>query len=285
MVRPIAFEDRDILVNLLCEGFSRPRDFWIAGLRNIEHLGGNAETGVPLGYVISDKDTPVGVVLTPASFRSVPSGGRGLVVNISSWYIAPEFRWRGAAMLRSILRTHDAMFTDLTPTPEVRKINAVMGFEPINQGVMLTMLPAASAGGSGGAAVRELDERSAVGLPAATAEMLLRHKAIGCLPVLIETNAGRLVAMFRLGRIKGMPAARMVYCDSNAALADHLPVVARFLMTRGMLAMISDDTGQRARFGQVRRPFGLKFAKPGAGLTIDRDRIDQAWSELCCFAL
>lgn len=284
VVRPIHNDERTILVDLLCEGFKKPRSFWSDGLERIVRLGGNAVAGVPLGYVLSDNGQPVGVVLTPASVRLTPAGAQATVVNLSSWYVAPRHRWRAPVMLQSILRAHDAMFTDLTATPEVRKINEALGFETVNRGLIVTPLPAVALARSGGATVRELDARAALELPADIGPFLLRHKDIGCLPAVIETPNRLLPLLFRSTWRKGLPMAHLLYCESNSALAEYLPAVARFLVARGMVIMVGDDRGQRLRLGQVRRPYGLKLARPGGGLSVAPDRVDYAGSELCCLA-
>jgi hypothetical protein len=293
VLMPVTGENQEVMLALLCKGFDRPREFWTAGIERIRKLGGNAATGVPLGYLELEKDRAVGVILTPACVRNDPQGTSGVIVNLSSWYVAPEHRWRASIMLQSVLRKHAATYTDLTPTIEVRKMLPAFGFKPINRGLVITPLPAAAAGTAAGARVREIDERSAAGLPDSVGALLMRHKEIGCLPLLLEAKGGQqTVLMIRPARRHGMPVARLIYCDSNAALRGGLPAVARFLLSRGMLVMIGDDiganggddAGQRLRFGQFRYASGLKFARLGEGATLDPDRIDHTDSELCCLA-
>jgi hypothetical protein len=267
---------------MLCSGFAQPRAFWAAGLANVDRLGGNTAAGVPIGYFITDKDRPVGVVLTLASQRRRPDGAVVPLINLSSWYIAPEHRWRGPVMLRAILRHHSAMFTDLSPTPEVRAINTTFGFEPINRGLVITPLPAFAAGSAAGARVRDLDAATADRLPDGTGDLLMRHSDVGCFAAVLESPVGEVPLLFKPRRVKGLPVVTVVYCGSNAALAAHLPAVARYLLGRRNLLMIADDTGQPLRLGQIRQARGLKFAKPGGGLAIVPDRIDHAGSELCC---
>ena len=61
---PVTGENQEVMLALLCKGFDRPREFWTAGIERIRKLGGNAATGVPLGYLELEKDRAVGVILT-----------------------------------------------------------------------------------------------------------------------------------------------------------------------------------------------------------------------------
>jgi hypothetical protein len=282
VIVPVSSDNQDVVLDLLCEGFDRPRSFWLDGLARVGQLGDNVASRVPLGYVLSGKDRPVGVVLTLAS-QSVMACRPALVINLSSWYVQRAHRWRAPAMLRAVLKAHDAVFTDLTPSEEVRKLNATVGFKPINSGQVITALPILTVTASRGATVRDFDAHDVSAVSPEVASLLRRHQEIGCLPALLETRTGCHPLMFRRRTIRGVSAVQLVFCDSNAALVDNLTAVARYLLAKGVAVMIGDDTGQRLRLGQVRRRGGLKFARAPAGTSIAPDRIDYSSSELCCF--
>lgn len=241
----------------------------------------NAAAGVPLGYLMTDGERrPTGVMLTPASTRKAPDGDRATVVNLSSWYIEPAQRWRAPLMLQTILRKHDAMFTDLTPTEEVRKILPSFGFKPVNQGVMITPVPLFAARPASGATVHDPNPADMQILPEDLRNLLEAHRGLGCLVGMLKTRNGTFPLMFRPRQLKGLPAAKLIYCDRLSELHDHLPAVARFLVRHKILTLIYDDLGQKKRAGQIIRIRGLKFAKPGAGLAPQHGRIDHVGSEL-----
>ncbi len=285
MIEPIHYTDRHVLLDILNRGFRRPESYWSDGLARIQLLGGNAVAGVPLGYIMVVKGRNVGVVLTPASVRLTSAGTRGNVINLSSWYVDPEYRWRAPLMLKSVLQAHDALFTDLTPTPEVYRINVALGFQPISQGLIVTPLPLASVGVTKRVRVRDLDAGTAADLPDGIGPFLVDHKKLDCIPAAIETPDGLFGLMFRRVSTKMFPCVELVYCQSTAVLAAQLTSVARYLRTKGLFTLIADDTGQELRLSQYRRRHGARLARVGGGLSLDRGRLDYAGSELCCLPI
>lgn len=281
VIRAIEPGDLATAKSLLIEGFPNRRpSTWDVYFERMQSLGGNASLGVPMGYLLMQGDAAVGLILTPATQRANAAGKSGLIVNLSSWYIRPNHRWRGVQMMKSILARHDAMFTDLTPTVEVQKLLPVLGFEPINSGVVVTPLPVAAALSSGGATVRAPGARDWNGLDHGLRELFLAHTGIGCLSTVLKCATGEVQLLFRPRRFKGVPAAKLVYCDDLETFNTHLPSVARYLLGQGIVLLIHDDHGLPNRAFSMARPRGLKFAKPGGGLSIRPSRIDHAGSEL-----
>lgn len=280
-IQPIEPGNVDQAKQLLADGFpARAPHTWTTYFDNLRALGANAAAGVPFGYLMTDGDRPTGVMLTPASSRIAPDGRSALVVNLSSWYVEPAHRWRAPLMLQTVLRKHHAMFTDLTPTEEVRKLLPSFGFVPVNRGVVITPVPIAAAGRAPGASVRDLGPSEIPDLPGNIRDLLEAHRAVGCLLAVLKTRNGTIPLMFRPRKLKGLPAAKLVYCENLAELHDHLPAVARYLALNGILLLIYDDLSLKRRPGQMLRARGLKFARPGADLAPQPGRIDYAGSEL-----
>lgn len=280
-IRPIETGDHDLATRLLAEGFpARTADTWPELFDRMQRLGANAATGVPFGYLLMDGRRPAGVMLTPASPRTTPDGQDSLIVNLSSWYIEPALRWRAVQMLRAVLRRHEAMFTDLTATPEVRSMMLAFGFVPLNDGVVVSLLPVAAALPSPQASVAELAPGNGTQLAPGTRRLLESHQGIGCIAAVLQTGDGATPLLFRPRRLKGLPAAKLVYCESTAEVQAQLPAVARFLLRRGIPILVHDHQGLPSRAGQLVRRRGLKFARPGAGLRPRPGSIDHAGSEL-----
>lgn len=233
-----------------------------------------------MGYLLMQGDEAAGLMLTPATQRATAAGNSGLIVNLSSWYIRPSQRWRGVQMMKSILARHDAMFTDLTPTVEVQKLLPALGFEPVNSGIVVTPLPVAAALMAGGATVRDLDASDSDVLDNGLKDLFQAHRGIGCLAAVLQCAAGDVQLLFRPRKFKGLPAAKLIYCDDLEAFNTHLPGVARYLLGQGIVLLIHDDHGLPNWAFNLARPRGLKFAKPGAGLSIRPSQIDHAGSEL-----
>ena len=254
--------------------------FWTTTMDRLQRLGTNAHAGVPLGYLMTDGGRPTGVVLTPASTRTAPDGNRALVVNLSSWHVEPSHRFLASLMLQKVLRGHDALYTDLTPSEGVMRMLPSMGFMAINDGVVLTALPVAAMLPSKGAAVHDLIGGRGSLFPSDMWDLLEAHSRVGCFSAMLTTEQGHVPLMFRRRRLKGLPAANLIYCEDITALQKHLSAVARYLLGQGIVILVHDSSGHSVRVGQAVVRKELKFAKPGGGLTPQRGRIDHVGSEL-----
>jgi hypothetical protein len=279
--RPIVSQqDFADAIRLLGSGFpTKSTADWTAFLDRVQKFGGNERGCVPVGYLMFANDEPSGVIITPASFRTRADGERALVINLSSWYVEPRDRWRATRMLRSLLGRHTAMFTDLTPSREVQAMLPEFGFLPINTGVLVTALPWEAALPLRGASVVALAQ-SSVTLSDTLRETLETHEAAGCLSAILEHPTGTTVLLFRKCRLRGITAAVLIYCSDLEQFQTVFPAVARFLVRNGVALLISDDVGLPVRTSQIRRPRGLKFVLPGAGLEHDPKITDHTGSEL-----
>jgi hypothetical protein len=281
-IRPLTSDDaRDTAVRLLTEGFPALNALsWRTYLDRIVRFGGNAAADVPPGYLMFDGDTAVGVMLSPTSLREGPSGEPARVINLSSWYIMPPHRWRAALMLQSVLRRHEAMYTDLTPTPEVRAMLPTFGFVPINDGLVVSALPVAAVVPGNGSKTRDLTDDDLASLPSDLRRRLAHHRDFGCIAAAIVSDGETLPFLVRRRQLKGLPAAKVIYCPDIGTFQAAMPSVARFLISNGISLLISDSIGQSLSPWQLRRQRGLKFAKPGAGLAPQPGQIDHTGSEL-----
>ena len=285
-IRPITTDDDVALaLALLTEGFpGKPAAIWPAFFQRLRILGTNELAGVPFGYLMTDGNRAIGVMMTPAMAREGPDGTRGLVVNLSSWYVVPAERWRAVRMLQTVLKRHDAMFTDLTPTLEVQAMLPAFGFVPINSGVLITLMPVVAALPAGGAKVRRFKPDDPA-LPAATRRILSAHEAAGCLAAVLNMDGLSIPLLFRKRKLKGVSAAKLIYCSDLQRLQAGMPAVARFLLATGTGVLISDDTGLPRRAGQLHRMRSLKFVRPGAGFAAVPNVADHTASELALLDL
>jgi hypothetical protein len=183
-------------------------------------------------------------------------------------------------MLQSVLRRHEAMFTDLTPTTEVCAMLPAFGFVPINDGVVLSTLPVAALLPGNGTKTRDLLENDLAGVSSDLRQRLAMHRDFGCIAAAVVGQDGALPFLVRRRQVKGLPAAKLIYCPDIGRFQAALPSVARYLISHGISLLITDSIGQSLSPWQLRRPRGLKFAKPGAGLAPEPGQIDHTGSEL-----
>lgn len=275
MLHPLVAADLDRTAALLVEGFpERDPDFWRGALDTLGRHGGNRAADFPPAFLWISGGEPSGVALTPAVLRRMPDGTTRRIVNISSWYVRPEQRWRAPLMLKSLLKPADTLFLDLTPSPAVRRMLPGLGFRPINRGTRVAVLPLA-------ALRRRAGERAVVLAADEDPPEMEGHRALGCVPALVEGPAGRSLVVFRRTRIKGVPAAELVYVESHRALAAAFGALARMLTGRGFVVLRMPALDEPDPFGTRTLPAGLRYAHGDH----PADRTDVLGSELTLFNL
>lgn len=282
MLQHIDSSNREVAVDLLAKGFTgRSRAFWSESLARLDAFGGNAAAGVPTGQLLMDGSRAVGVVLTPASVRIRKNGTRERLVNISSLYVEPEHRWRTPVMFRSAVKDRECAYLDLTASDEVRKMLPAFGFQPITTGLRIGFLPllAAVRAGSAGARMVPLEGAPASSVPAPQRALLDAHRAFNCHAAALYAEGQWHALLFKPRRLRGMPAATLVYCESLSALSRNIGTVARYLARRGKLVLLADSQGGSARAFLDFPGRAVKFAKGGTF----ENRIDYAGSELSLF--
>jgi hypothetical protein len=284
MLRPLRDEDFPAAALLLTEGFpDRTLAFWQHGLQCMRRYAQNEAAGLPLGHALMDGDIMVGVVLTPASPRARPDGSAYVLVNVSSWYVKPEFRWRAGMMLRTVLANQQHVYVDITPNEEVCRMLPLFGFRPVNTGLTVALLPWLALRRSHGARVRPLRSDDSLPPEAPPMETLLRHRELACEPLMLEHSQGQELIVYRRRTYRRMPAARLKYIGSHATLVRHLPALARYLLLRGMPFLTFDSRADT--------PAGLPLIQvPGRkwyvrGQADFSDHTDFVGTELCILGL
>lgn len=272
----------DAALDLLSEGFSeQTRSFFEAGLQRMHQFAQNRDLGVPLGRLLLHKDNVVGVVLTPASCRVARDGTRTTIVNLSSWYVEPEHRWRAPLMLRAAFRQTGVTFTDLTPRYHLYDMLLSFGFRQIATHQAAIALPIAALGGIAKTQVCDILDIPDENLQPETRTLMLTNIELGCIGFAIRGMDQWHPLLFKRTFRFGLQVARLIYCDDISVLFRQLPTVAKCLLRSGstiLLVDISSDI-QLPRFSAVKRKAPTKFAKgewpPG--------RTDYASSELVFF--
>lgn len=280
MLKPFGPEDTALALDLLAEGFpKRSRASWEKDLARLSEWPGNRAAGYPLGFFWFEKDIPAGIVLTPASPRlgSGDSEEVPVIVNVSSWYVRPAYRWKAPLMLRALFRDERVTFTDLTPTPEVRKMLPVLGFQPMCEGIEWIGTPfEALRAATGRLRPWRPGERLAAGSP--PDDLIAQHVAWGCIALMLEQGSARHLVLLKPMRLRGLPGARVLFAGNRAALAAGLPMLARHMLARGRLILCIDARPEADR-GRGFRRHSIWFAK---GATFP-DRTDHFGSELVLF--
>jgi hypothetical protein len=270
-------------VALLADGFPTVAEAtWWSCLARIRHHAENDRAGVAPGYLMMTDGTPSGVVLTPTSLRRRDDDSCETIVNLSSWYVRPDQRWRAPLMMRRVLLTPASRITSLTPTPAVQAMMPALGLHPLNAGETFVFLPCVAGARFSGARVDDHDAAQSSVRPWLRA-LVERHQRLGCLAAALDTPEGSVTLLFKRRLRRGLPTLQLLFCDRNSALVANIDSVARYLLARGHLLLVMDvplgESTARPMPGMKRPSQGCKFANA----PLEKDTTDHAGSELALF--
>jgi len=258
---------------VLKRGFPEKTDsFWDDALRKIlssPHRR-NAE---PIGVLMAVGEEDVGVVLTIRGSKTGQGGKRDLI-NLAAWYVDEPHRWLASRMLQKVVSRQASVFTDLTPSLAVQQINQRLGFEILNEGFQVFLLPWTALRPRKQARIISTDKARLSDLTRATLD---HHVGLGCVAAVLQTGTDHHPLIFSRTTRRNLPGARVILTSSKKLIVDHLAVVSRFLLRNGMLFLQMDsnraDATIRSSIARWSEPTYVKGAT-------DRSGIDHTYSEL-----
>jgi hypothetical protein len=276
VVLPVTEDLLEKAIWMLSSSFpDQPVRFWRDGVRRIQQFRSPHLTW-PYGYFMQVDGADVGIVLTIASERTAQDGAVQTVVNLSSWYVEPAYRCLAPLMLHRILKNGDAIFTDLTPSPAVIRINEAMGFQCWNEGATILFLPRFGWTSHSESAVQPLHKIPGNALNGAVRQMLDDHAGMGAIVGALSNAPDTLPLIFYQTRLKGLPAAYLAYAEDRTQVFSNLSAVARFLLSKGRILLRVDGN-------QAHCPRGASFLRGGWPRLfrgqLDPNRLDYAYSE------
>ena len=211
---------------------------------------------MPRGFVLTDNDKIVGfigLICVPRVF----SGKSGLVCNLSSWYVEPEYRGWSNALLAAATQFEGVTYTSLTPGPIARRILLAMGFSPLDKEshYLPPFLQVATLRGDAQLIFDPVEMRPM--LSESRQRVMDDHCRYDCLPMLLIDGDESAFAIFRRRvfrrRFYHVPYSEMLYCS-----ADHL----------------MDRSLERVKLGVMRRQrtvlmtVGKQYIPTSYGITI-----------------
>jgi hypothetical protein len=219
-------------------------------------------------------------MLTFASWREGPDGSRTLVVNLSGWYVLPEYVGLAPMMLLQIVGDRAVSYTDLTPAKSVAQMLLRMGFLAWNEGLIMVPCPVGLVSGPGTGEVLSTQQIPEGALRDFQRRLLEDHERLGCLVAVLHDGQSYGPLIFRTfrhrTRIGRLPMAHLVYAESREKVLKNLRPISSFLLRRGSWVVSID--GHRAEC-----PWGSLFRERGVRLfrgSIAQNSIDFAYSEV-----
>lgn len=242
--RQIADADLDVVADLLTRGFPRTgRDYWTNGFARFRALP--PIEGVPrFGYVLESDGAIVGVILMIPSRR-----GDKIFSNLSSWYVEPEFRAHSTMLISMATKLKHVTYVNISPAPHTRALMDAQNFRQyvFGRSAVFGMF-AAGSGKVRDVIPDDLPERA----------LLRDHAAMGCLSLVCDTDGIVTPFVFKPRKLNRPPfrAADLYFSRSEEDFQACAPALARWLLTRGMFAMIVDGkvTGLPAWYADGKEP-------------------------------
>ena len=228
-VRVAEQADADRVSQLLNKGFGRTLPWH----RMFDHQW--QHDVMPRGFVLTANDKIVGFIGLICVARHI-AGKSGLVCNLSSWYVQPDYRGWSNALLAAATQFEGVTYTSLTPGPIARRILRAMGFSPLDKEshYLPPFLQVATLRGNA-PLIFDRDEMRPM-LNESRRRILDDHSQCDCLPMLLIDGAETAFAIFRRRvlrrRFIAVPYSEMLYCTADNLMDRYLERVKLGVMRR-----------------------------------------------------
>lgn len=131
IVRPVAGDEIARVIDFLRKGFV-PHLTPDALRLLFEYRWSGMSEKPSLGFALWSGNEIVGFLGAIYAERPL-AGGIIKTCNLSTWYVQPEFRWASMKLLYAVLAQKAYTIINLTPSPGVRRIMELLGFEAIDR--------------------------------------------------------------------------------------------------------------------------------------------------------
>jgi hypothetical protein len=233
------------------------------------------------GFMLRCRGEVVGAHLAFYSEREI-DGATQRFCNLAAWCVAEPYRSHGMRLLRALLRQKGYHFTDLSPSYNVRALNARLGFAALDTSTVVVPnlpWPVRSRG------VRVVSDRREIEkvLRGRDLSIYLDHTcAAAAHHVVVTRGAETCHVIFRRVRRKNMPLfASLTYVGNQDLFRATAPCFFRHLLLRhGIPATLVETHVVGGRF--ARSAAVSPRPKMYRSDSLRRDQIDYLYSELTC---
>ena len=190
---------------------------------------------MPRGFVLTANDKIVGFIGLICVVRHL-AGKSGLVCNLSSWYVQPDYRGWSNALIAAATQFEGVTYTSLTPGPIARRILLAMGFVTLDKETHY-LPPFLQVMTLSKRAQLIFDPAEMRPLLSETRRLVLDdHSRYDCLPMLLIDGDETAFAVFRRrlyrGRFFSVPYSEMLHCSADNLMDRYLERVKLGVMRR-----------------------------------------------------
>lgn len=244
-LRQITDADRDAATVLLVAEFSRSeKNFWFSVFERLAKR--QTPVGLPkYGYLMeTEEGEVVGLVLMIWSTVGIGNAS-DTRCNLSSWCVAPAYRWFAYSFVSRILKKHDVTYVNISPSPHTLPLIQMHGFHPFCTGQFCAFTLPFISWHSEQVQVTVADAPPASKFEASERELLQAHAESGCLSIWCIASGCAHPFVFRYRLLWGLiPYAQLIYCRSIDEFVRFATPIERFLARRGRLFITLDSNGR-----------------------------------------
>jgi hypothetical protein len=238
--RQIEAADIEAVAPLLARGFpTHDRTFWLGAFAQLtRHV---PPPGLPkYGYLLESNGVTVGAILLICSTMRT-GDAVATRCNLSSWYVEPPFRAYAPMLVSQALRHKDVTYLNVSSAPHTRPIIEAQGFSRYSDGIFIAV-PMLNGLFSGAKVdICDAERQPPVAFDAFDREVLLQHRALGCISLWCVTPERAYPFVFRPRLVKGgIPCAQLIYCREVADFVRFAGPLGRLLARRGKPFVVID---------------------------------------------
>lgn len=226
-----------------------------------------------LGDLLLHGETPVGVLLKIQHHS--PSVDKP-IINLSSWYVEPEYRWYAPRMLLKATSDKSFIYTDLSPSPDVYSINERLGFKTITSHHLLFPLFWTAFFKRSNAKILEPSDIRAQRLSEDLRGLMAQHQSNDMLPLIIEHENGLSAVIFQIRKRRGLRCANLIYSDNIKLVRQAAPQIAAYLLRQAILFMTMPASDTQSAPGAKRLQRFTPYQVKGDW---HENMVDQTYSE------
>lgn len=286
-IRPAGPEDVGPLCQFLYEAFKEGGVSATAWQRLFDYEWFDEKPN--LGFILAHGDEIVGFLGTVYARRQIGST-RNVVCNLTSWYVRPDYRGWGTALLAAATRDDGISYTALTPGPLSRQVFMALGFQRLDEHriVMPLLLDAETLHKprpvilfDPGAVRRSLNEQQQ--------RTYDDHAPYDCLQLVLIAGSERVYIVVKrrtmsLRRLHRwfladvrFPYSEVLHCSAPPLLAQHLEHVRLAVLRRQRtLALVADQRLFPVRPRGILKSDHTFYRSP----LLDAGTLDKLYSEL-----
>ncbi|NJD21022.1 MAG: hypothetical protein FIA95_17270 [Gemmatimonadetes bacterium] len=202
--------------------------------------------------------------------------------NVHSWIVLDEYRGDAMYLVLALRKQRRYTVTNMSPNDQVKEIFLRMGFEILEDRVLIMRPPLSPNGFRAPRGSRVASDREAMSslLDEADARVYRDHAAVGN-HLVMETGAGRCYGAYHVRRRRRLRTARFHHISNPAVFVQGLPALRPWLLRRHGVVIVECDP--RMLHG-LEVPYSFSIAKRFPRLftspSLDRFSVPSLYSEL-----